>query len=396
MYIQGIDNRVFKDFKESYLKSLVEAYPGKLVLSKILNDIDETRSKLNVKLLSNLNVNYWLVRGWSENEALEKIQHLKSKRKKPKYTILQINYWIDKGFTEEEAKRKISEIQTKNVIAFNEKRKNNPNKYKQSSPMTAEFWNSKGLSVEEAYRKIKSFRKNNISYWIKRGFDEEEAIKQVSSFQKEANNSLLKRKNENPEKYKGCSPTQLQYWKNKSSSIEEAKEKLRNYQTTFSLQTCIKKYGETNGYLVWKERQDKWKQKVFNKTTYTGNGRSKLSNDIILSIIQILGESDFLYGEKEKFIYDSEYKRAYKYDLTKLSNKKIIEINGIFWHCKPTLYESHYMHNVRKMTAQQIWEYDSRKISLATEYGYEVLTVWEDEYYEDPLKLIVKCVNFLK
>mgnify|MGYP006943126771 FL=1 len=81
MYIQGIDNRVFKDFKESYLKSLVEAYPGKLVLSKILNDIDETRNKLNVKLLSNLNINYWLLRGWSESESLEKIQHLKNKRK---------------------------------------------------------------------------------------------------------------------------------------------------------------------------------------------------------------------------------------------------------------------------------------------------------------------------
>ena len=145
--------------------------------------------------------------------------------------------------------------------------------------------------------------------------------------------------------------------------MQLAKQLLTRHQTTFSLEVCIEKYGEYDGFKIWKNRQTKWKSKVFNKNTYIGQGTSILCNNIIAEIVKY--EHALLYGKKEKFIYDKEYKRAYKYDITKPSNKKIIEINGIYWHCKPTLYENTYIHKVRKITANDIWEFDKRKRYIA-------------------------------
>lgn len=394
MYIQGIDKRIFKDFKDSYLSELYKAYPGKSIKLKIKNDLKETKNYLNIKLLSNLNINYWLIRGWSIEEANSKIKELKSKRKKSK-TCLQTEFWMNKGFSEEEAKNKIKNIQSQNNKKFNKKRKESPEKYKTSSPMKTEFWVNKGLSEEEAKSKIKSFRKLNKQFWINRGFTKEDAIKKISDFQKNNVEKFNKKRKEFPEKYNGYLPTQLNYWIKKTKNIEEAKQKLKEHQTTFSLEICVEKYGEIDGYKIWKERQKKWKEKVFNGETYIGQGQSILSNNIINEILK-LDSSHFLYGKTEKFIYDSKYKRAYKYDLTKSTNKKIIEINGTFWHCKPSLYESTYKHKIRSLTAKEIWDFDKRKRELAKEKGYSILTIWEDEYYENPEMIINKCINFLK
>ena len=77
-------------------------------------------------------------------------------------------------------------------------------------------------------------------------------------------------------------------------------------------------------------------------------------------------------------------------------NQCIEEINGIFWHCKPTLYDSSYHHSVRNITAKEIWEFDERKRKLAKEKGYDVLTIWEDEFYNNSKQVIENCIKFLK
>jgi len=51
----------------------------------------------------------------------------------------------------------------------------------------------------------------------------------------------------------------LQYWLNKCDGDEEkARECLRERQSTFSLEKCIKKYGEEEGIKRFNERQEKW------------------------------------------------------------------------------------------------------------------------------------------
>lgn len=387
MYIKGIDNRIFKNFNNVYLIELIKLYPNKSIEQKIYDDINKIKKELNVQLLSNLNIQYWIIRGWTENEAKEIIIQLKNKRKKPKHTCLQKKFWVSKGLTEEEAIKKISEIQRNNCKKFNIKRKKHPENYKTSSPMTIEFWINKGLTEEEAKYKIKSQRKLNEEYWIKKGFSKEESIQKISEFQLEQSKKI---KPENHGK-----SLRIEYWINKGFSEEEAKILLKDRQTTFSLEKCIRKLGAIDGLKRWQERQNNWKKKVFNSKTCISSGFSMLSNNII-NEIKKYDNSKILYGKEEKFIYDKIYKRAYKYDILKLENKKIIEINGIFWHCKPTLYKEDHFHKVRKMTAKEIWEFDQRKNEIAKQYGYDVLVIWEDDYYNDPNKVIMECINFLK
>jgi very-short-patch-repair endonuclease len=171
---------------------------------------------------------------------------------------------------------------------------------------------------------------------------------------------------------------------------------LKDRQTTFSKEVCIKKYGEVEGLRVWQERQKLWKSKVFNDNQWLGGGVSKVSNELFEKIISLsnLKSVDTLYGIKnEKFI--SNNKTHYKYDFTYLPTKKIIEFNGDYWHCNPDLYKADYYHKIKKMTARKIWDYDNVKIATAKHHGYDILVIWEDDYRKEPNKVINKCINFL-
>jgi hypothetical protein len=193
--------------------------------------------------------------------------------------------------------------------------------------------------------------------------------------------------------------TSIQYYLNLGLSEEEAKLELSNKQSTFTLAKCIKKHGEKQGLEVWTDRQKRWKNKVFNDKTYIGRGFSKVSDAFINTVIdklKILNPDILLqHGSNEKFITDPELNRVYKYDLT-TNDRKIIEFNGDYWHCNPIKYESDYYHKVKKKTAAEIWEYDCRKIEIASKYNYSVKVIWEADYNKDPEKTVEECLKFLK
>jgi len=64
----------------------------------------------------------------------------------------------------------------------------------------------------------------------------------------------------------GSSIRTLQYWINKGYPIEEAKIKLSEHQTTFSLKKCIGEHGKEMGLERWNERQTRWLNTLNNKT----------------------------------------------------------------------------------------------------------------------------------
>jgi G:T-mismatch repair DNA endonuclease (very short patch repair protein) len=61
----------------------------------------------------------------------------------------------------------------------------------------------------------------------------------------------------------------------------------------------------------------------------------------------------------------------------------IIEYNGDYWHCNPNKYSKEYFHQVKGMTAEQLWEYDKNKIDLIKNKGYNLEVVWESDYKSD-------------
>lgn len=74
----------------------------------------------------------------------------------------------------------------------------------------------------------------------------------VRNLDKNAYEEVIKKSNK-----PGKSSASLEYWLNKGYSLDEAKEKRKERQSTFTLEKCIKKYGEEEGTRIFNERQIK-------------------------------------------------------------------------------------------------------------------------------------------
>ena len=61
----------------------------------------------------------------------------------------------------------------------------------------------------------------------------------------------------------------------------------------------------------------------------------------------------------------------------------------------PDMYDSDYVHPYSNLSAEEKWEFDEIKLNCAFQNGYEVLTIWEQEYNENKEATIQKCVEFL-
>jgi hypothetical protein len=225
----------------------------------------------------------------------------------------------------------------------------------------------------------------SIEYWKKRHpeLDEETLIEMRSTKVKEFLSDRVV-------------ATSIQYYLNMGFDEDSARAILKDRQTTFSLAKCIEKYGEEAGLTRWKKRQNEWNDKVFNSNTHIGRGRSNLADSFIEMLFEKSPIPTILYGANEKFIYDSKFNRVYKYDICDTVNRHIIEFNGDYWHCNPKKFKESYYHTIKKMTASQIWDYDTRKKELAESYGYRYLIVWESDYRADPEKIVETCLKFLK
>ena len=393
------------NYNLEYLKKIIKEHEFISInsLNKYLKiEIKNVKDKLNLKALHDFNINYWIVRGWNEDYSrLKANEYLieKSKRLKGKFLgIFQYQFWINKGYTENEAKNKVSEIQRKNGLKFVKKRKEHPELFSHmKSPMTKEFWLKKGMKEEDIEKQIKSQRKNSTEYWINKGFTYEEAKNNVSEYQKECTKKYNDNVDKTSYKYKITQNTHIEYWINKGFTYDESIVKLKERQTTFTKEKCIKKYGEVKGLEIWNKRQKKWIAKMFNKDTCMATGRSKSADEVIKSILDKITDdnikSNILYGENEKFIYDNINKKPYRYDIC--YNKKIIEINGDFWHSNPKDFKADDIHRVTKKKCSDIWDYDKNKLNTAILHNYKVLVIWQSDYDKNKDEVINKCLNFL-
>lgn len=294
-------------------------------------------------------------------------------------------------------------------------------------------------SEESNKKKIAS---STVEYWVKvKGYSEEDAIKYLEDKHKistkKANETKQKLMDENPERrflggygkrkweLMGYSPKEAQrkyedvrdsrepklkeslskvnwsgkrtgqteYWVNKGYSEDEAKIKVKESQTTFTLNKCIEKCGEEEGLKRFNKRQSKWKKALQENFEREGDGRSpssKFANEIITQLCYYLKIEK---PAKEKWIKCKETGKAFSYDFTYC--KKIIEFNGDYWHCNPKLYGADYFNKNKGLTASEIWQYDQSKNKLAEQHGYEVLVVWERDWMEKPKQTIDLCIKFL-
>lgn len=85
----------------------------------------------------------------------------------------------------------------------------------------------------------------------------------------------------------------------------------------------------------------------------------------------------------------------YAYDFGSAALKKLVEVNGTYWHADPRIYEPDDL-VVGSKTAKEIWERDNEKISYAQSRGYEVLVVWELDFCKNSNAVIQSIHTFLE
>lgn len=198
------------------------------------------------------------------------------------------------------------------------------------------------------------------------------------------NKSAVVAKISKANKENGNTSSTLIYWTKQGYTEAEAKEKLSQRQTTFSLDICIQKYGKVEGTKKWNERQKKW------LTNYKKTNFSKISQILFWEVfrrLKIKGDIYFatlLNGNEDKSGANNEYvlmmePKSIKPDFYHEPSKSIIEFDGDYWH--------------GEKRGNQKRDADRDAILIAE--GFRIFHVLERDYKADPEKIITQCVEFL-
>lgn len=78
----------------------------------------------------------------------------------------------------------------------------------------------------------------------------------------------------------------------------------------------------------------------------------------------------------------------YLVDFIEESTQTIIEINGLYWHCHPKIFQPNQVNIHLGMTAEEKRRRDSVRISYLNDLGYTVIVLWEDQ-----MELLEKIVS---
>lgn len=291
-------------------------------------DYYEYKTNLGKKLKGKCytHIEYWLAKGFSEDEARNKVieaSKLQSIRCK--------EYWMKKGYTEEEAIEKISKIQntvslSSMIARYGEKE----GKIRYESYMNKVY--AKTLFKDSDFQSEMSKRtRYKLSYWIEKGFSEDEA--------KMLRYDFLKTRN--------C--FYYEYWINKGYTEDEAR----------SIVSENSKKASRNVKIV---------------------GRSQLEEIVFKYIKDIYPEA--AAGE---FIWDEECNKKWFPDI--ICDEFIIEVYGDYWHANPNFYSDNDIMYQGKL-AKQIREHDKHRISRIFSLTKKpIIIIWEHEINKEGLKL---------
>lgn len=294
-----------------------------------------------------------------------------------------IEWWVVRGWTKEEA-----------VEKFLSKRET------PVSPFSQTFWKNRInkktnllFTNEEIEIEIKSQRPNSHLYWMKKGNDLTESKKLATEHQQKSGIIANIKMKSDPKKYSKSNSTRIEYWLNKGLSNADAAAKLSDRQATFSLDKCIKKYGETDGLTLWQERQKLWQKTLLENGT-GGTDSSLIANSLFAVLTQKFPLAKCAKNGGEKRVYFDD--KQYCLDL--FFNDRVIEFFGDYWHANPKIYEGTgliSMPGKGKIPVKEIWEKDNKKINDLKTLGLSVMIVWEQDYKNDPQLVIDKCLGFL-
>lgn len=130
---------------------------------------------------------------------------------------------------------------------------------------------------------------------------------------------------------------------------------------------------ERESQVMSKRSRALWQQSAF---TYGDDGikRSKLEKRVYAAILERYPDARHTFP-----IHTDE--RSYYYDVFVPSLNTIVEVNGDFWHCNPTVLSEQEWGLVRDVGA--VRAADDKKRCVAIEHGYRFITLWENQLLAD-------------
>jgi hypothetical protein len=178
----------------------------------------------------------------------------------------------------------------------------------------------------------------------------------------------------------------LSYWLEVTNGDEdEARRLLRERQTTFSLQKCIRNHGEERGTEIWVDRQEKW-IKSYKKRNFSYISQelfwelyNKIKDDFnVIKFAQLNENNKDVSGNNNEHKLRTQV-GVCSLDFIIMDTMKIIEFDGDYWHGEKRGNK----------------ERDHRRQCIIEDMGYKVMRVIEREYRLDTSKVINECLDFI-
>lgn len=182
---------------------------------------------------------------------------------------------------------------------------------------------------------------------------------------------------------------QVAYWIKHGYTQEEAEQKVKERQKTFTLEKCIEKYGEVDGLKRFNERQEKWLNN-YKKLNY-----SKISQELFWEIYNhIKDQYKEIYfatlNPETKTLVNTDQNYEYLFRLHDKSFIKpdfyikdlnlIIEFDGDYWHRETS-------NNTKRTINRDL---------LINNMGTALLHIKEIDFKNNKYDTIQKCLNFIE
>lgn len=329
-----------------------------------------------------------------------------------------IKYYTDRGFNLNEAKKKLKERQSQTSLDSFIKKYGKDEGSKKFDEYLHRWKNS--ISKHDKKELYKNWiGSQKFEYWTKKinpktgkFYTIEEAKDFVKGWQN--GNGFKKMWREYREGTRDGSfiNTTMEYYLKKGLCLEEARVKLKERQSTFSLEKMIQKHGREKGTLKWRERQEKWintlnckteeeKEKILLKKIKSLPRFSKESRDFFELLIgeldQEIKEMDIFYGENEMILYNREEKKPFFYDFSIPDLKIIIEYNGSAFHPNPKFFKSENLYEWKcpftKLDGVEKRKKDENKNNFAAKLGYEVIVVWDTDEIKNKIQRCKEIIH---
>lgn len=354
---------------------------------------------LKKKYRSPMQWQFWIIRErinpttgkiYTEEEA--KI-HVSSFRKWSKY------YWLKRGYSEEESINKVSELQTTLCNKSVKKHKGRTDRV----PVQKDYWIKKGYSVEDAVELVKE-RQNTFSIekCIEK-YGETGGRKRHLERQIKWQDTLKNKEDQTFQMLKGRS-LETFFSKNLSFDdycdfrkhiqgsdgylIDKTKKFLLDNKITLTTENFNKYFYFFQQSLCKKRGVASYESLKYFIPLYKFCRRNGIERDDIM--IGVSGSKEFVIKRNIKRIGKRGVDRQFRFDFTILSKKLIFEYNHIDFHPDPDIMGDefdNFLVPLSNMPAKEKYEYDKLKMRTAREHGYNLHIIWSHEDFEKQMKI---------